>query len=302
MLQIDDIEPLDRVTAALAPQLPMSMPMPRLPGSTAPRTIARMTRFRVRHDIPPIYDAYLKLLHPIRENLDVPDFEETWDAWDRARRDPKPAGLSPMLDIVRGVGTLQRGCPDHAHPARRILWRDLADRFGVRMRPTISAHAFTEAFPGGSWPRRLVGPSEGHMEPEDAAVLTSHLRRHTPVGWCWLYFWCLTTKDGAQRLFRGDLSELPDAWVAHEMLRLSPTRWFPDDLSWSVYTDYDSTETLVGCSRRLADELLADSRIEIVEVASDTPIGRWAEREPDPDDGILLVEDEGDEPRSEAGD
>lgn len=292
MIEIHDTGPLDRLTAALAPALPL--PPPRLHDGAIAQSVQRMTRWRVRHDIPPIYDAYLKLLHPIWENLEVSDFEETWDAWDKARRGPKPAGLASIRDIVWGVGTLRRGSPDHTYPARRILWRELADRFGVRMRPTISADAFAEVFPGGSWPRRLVGPSEGQLEPEDAAVLAAHLRRHTPVGWCWLYFWCLTTQDGAQRLFRGDLSELPDAWVAHEMLRLSPTRWFPDDLSWSVFTDYDSAETLLGCSRRLADDLLADPRIEVVEIASDTPLGRWAEREPRPDEGVVLVEDLGD--------
>lgn len=299
MIQIHDTESLDRLTAALAPRLPF--PPPRFDDGAEPKAIRRMTRWRVRHDIPPIYDAYLKLLHPIWENLEVPDFEETWDAWDCVQRGPKPADLSPMLDAVWGVGTLQHGSPDHAFPARRILWRDLADRFGVRMRPTISAQAFSEAFPGGSWPRRLVGPSEGHLEPEDAAVLTSHLRRHTPAGWCWLYFWYLTISDGTDRLFRADLSELPAAWLDHEKLHLSPTRWFPDDQSWSVYTDYDGSETLLGCSRGLADDLLADPRIEVVEVASDTPLGRWAEREPRPDEGIVLVEDLGDGGAENAG-
>lgn len=291
MMQVDDTTPLERVTAALAPQLESAPSRACEPGGTS-----RQTRWRVRHDIPPIYDAYLKLLHPIWENLEVPDFDETWDTWDKAHRGPKPSFLSPILDILWGVGTLQRGSPDHDFPARRIMWRDLATRFGVRMCPTMSARTFTMAFPGGSWPRRLVGPSEGRLEPEDAAVLMSHLRRHTPSDWCWLYFWCLTTRDQTERLYRAELSELPDAWVADATLRLSPTRWFPDDLSWSVYTDYDASETLVGCNRELADDLIADPRIEVVEVAADTPIGRWAEREPDPTEKIELVEDRGDAP------
>lgn len=286
-MQETDDRAFERMKAALSP-LPLQPPPPALHGSPSCGTVERVPRYRVRHDVPPIYDAYLKLLHPIWENLDIPDFEETWDMWDKAQ--PKPEGLHPMVEIF-GRATLQRSSPGQPFRRRRISWRSLGRLYGVEMRPTISVDAFTQMFPDGSWPRRLVGPSEGRMAPEAADALAGHLARHTPNGRCRLYFWLLTACDMVDHHFLADLAELPSAWIEDDNLHASPTYWFAEDLSWTVYTDWDSSETLIGGSRALADDLLRDPTIECIEVTADTPLGRYAERDPRPDENVVIVED-----------
>lgn len=44
----------------------------------------------------------------------------------------------------------------------------------------------------------------------------------------------------------------------------SPSAWWPSDHAWAVSNDCDLDSTLVGGTRALVDELLADDRIEVL--------------------------------------
>ena len=45
---------------------------------------------------------------------------------------------------------------------------------------------------------------------------------------------------------------------------LSPTAWWPTDHAWATSTNTDLDSTLVGGTRALVDDLLADDRLEVL--------------------------------------
>jgi hypothetical protein len=69
-------------------------------------------------------------------------------------------------------------------------------------------------------------------------------------------------------LFRGQVEDV---------VRFSDGRWYqspplrwPDDRSWFVHTETDSTSTHLGGSRALIDELVGEQTLESFEVEPDT--------------------------------
>jgi hypothetical protein len=74
--------------------------------------------------------------------------------------------------------------------------------------------------------------------------------------------------------WRGHLAAIrPDAWIPtpdeqFESLAphqwQSPSAWWPDDRAWATSNDTDLDSTLVGGSRALVDDLLADERLEVL--------------------------------------
>lgn len=51
-----------------------------------------------------------------------------------------------------------------------------------------------------------------------------------------------------------------DMWAEHQWQ--SPSAWWPADHAWATSNDTDLDSTLVGGSRALVDDLLADDRLE----------------------------------------
>jgi hypothetical protein len=51
----------------------------------------------------------------------------------------------------------------------------------------------------------------------------------------------------------------------------SPTLWWPDDRSWFVHTEIDGMSTYLGGSRRLVDRLVGEQLLESFEVRPDSP-------------------------------
>jgi hypothetical protein len=67
------------------------------------------------------------------------------------------------------------------------------------------------------------------------------------------------------KVFVGELS-LGTANLAPEPWRTLANSWWPQDLSWFVYTGYDFAETFVGGSEALAQALLDDPGLEAYRV------------------------------------
>ncbi len=68
--------------------------------------------------------------------------------------------------------------------------------------------------------------------------------------------------EGQEPPPRTTLDELFATMAPHEWQ--SPSQWWPADRAWATSNDTDLDSTLVGGSRALIDELLADDRLEVL--------------------------------------
>lgn len=216
--------------------------------------------------VPPIFSAYAKLFHPIYEDLSVFDRQISWDRLESA----EPGDLSPMHEIVAKHSTLVYGGPETSAPLHPISWRELAERYGLHYTPTLNVSSFSRRFPGGSWPRYLIGPREGHLEDRTRDALADILATEDNSAECFFYFWTLaTTNWEGSLLYRGSLLNIAAFSAMTDQVNSTPTYWFPPDHAWLVSSDYDSPFTLIGGSESLIDRLIGSDVLECVRVAPD---------------------------------
>ncbi len=234
----------------------------------------------VAHCIPPVFPRYAKIFHPIYEDLSVEDETLTWQ--EAARTEPTGPKTRTAQDIqdVLSTSTLVYGTAGPGSRPVRIRWAEAARRLGVPFVPTLSSWSFTRQFPGGSWPRYLIGPEEGNLAIVERDALASILRQNANVDRCLFHFWFLATADWKKDLlFEGtldDASRFPDE-ISN--VRSTPTHWFPEDRSWLVCTDHDLTFTLVGGPDPLIRELLDHHALECVSVQPGTRVDWRADLE-----------------------
>jgi len=223
--------------------------------------------------VPPVFEAYLKLLHPVYEDLSVADRELSWD---QAEGAAEAAHTDEAVGALLGSSVLVRGRPEGGFPSRRVRWAELAERYGVPLTPEVSAWCFSRRFPQGSWPRYLVGPEEGNVEPELLQPLLEVLRAHRPAEQ--VYFrWDViaTTACESDLLYVGELEELLGI-ASRVEAHGSPTHWWPADRSWCVCTDWDLTFSLLGGSAELIGDVAARWELESVALTPRTRVDRAA--------------------------
>jgi hypothetical protein len=230
----------------------------------------------VAHCLPSIYPAYAKVFHAIYEDLSVQDDQLTWQDEDKARApgpEPKTETQRALAEALSGSTLVYGG----ARPDARLVqlrWAELTRRLGMPFVPTLSAASFTRQFPGGSWPRHLIGPDEGNLVGSERAALVSILRGHTETDRILFRFWFLATTDwgGGDKMFEGTLDEadlFPDKRLG---VRCTPTHWFPENRRWLVCSDYDLTFSLVGGSEHMIQQLLDHPALECVRVVPNTRV------------------------------
>jgi hypothetical protein len=61
------------------------------------------------------------------------------------------------------------------------------------------------------------------------------------------------------------------------VFRVTPQLWWPEDQRWFVATDQDSEFTLVGADAKIASVLVAQTGLEIYEVAWSDRIDEWGD-------------------------
>ena len=234
----------------------------------------------VAHCIPPIFPRYVKILHPIYEDLSVQNEDLTWQDDAGVKPAVSQTEIGQIIQDALSRSTLvYGGVEPGSHPVR-IRWAELARRLGMPFAPTLSSWSFTRRFPGGSWPRRLIGPDEGTLASVERDALISVLRRHTNPDRCFFHFWYLATSEWTEDLlFEGSLNDAGQFPDEAPNVRCTPTHWFPQDRSWLVCTDYDSTFTLVGGPERLICELLDHRALEGVAVQPGTRVDCEADLE-----------------------
>ena len=187
----------------------------------------------IRHLLPDQFESYYKILHPMYRDTSVSDTTRTWRNNDRI--------------IDRNL--------------ERVSWRDVANKYSVPYHRQINSYAYTAAF-GGKWPRYLVAADEGTLDRVLLSAVSDVLARYTSsTKWYCEYFLVATKELRSDELYVGTKFDLMSA---NEQTGCSagPEYWWPEDRAWCVCTDYDLDFTIVGSSRKAAEDIANTSGIE----------------------------------------
>ncbi|MCZ6745303.1 MAG: hypothetical protein O7D31_11610 [Alphaproteobacteria bacterium] len=207
----------------------------------------RRTDYHVSHVIPPVYEAYCKLLHPMHLDPAIEDETVLWIE--------RP---NEMADPVKLQGV-------------RILWRNVADKYGMDFDAAVNHSYLQIKFPRRDWPRYIIRPSHGIDDMETCARLVKVLAEWTENQSCFFFYICYATVgSGADLLFRGKLKEVT-SFLDRDDLHAVPTYWWPADRSWCVWADPDICHSLIGGPEPLINSLLGDDVLECIRVQESTP-------------------------------
>ena len=169
------------------------------------------------------------------------------------------------------MASSRKGKPSGTLPGRPRSVRHLSQ--ANLSKRGLSSASFTRQFPGGSWPKYLIGPQEGTLASVERDALMSVLHRHTGIDRCLFHCWWLATSEWKDDLlFEGVLDDARRFPDDVQDVHYTPTYWFPENRSWLVCTDYDLTFTLVGGPELLVHELLDHHTLECVSVQPETRV------------------------------
>jgi hypothetical protein len=224
--------------------------------------------FRVRDLVPPVFDAYARILHHLWLPGDVRDSSGTWA--DRAkqvghvlgpetgRKDLEVGGDAPWSIHEGSISESELGAlirvldPEGAKPP---AWLALWSGFG-----SLGPGSSYLLLAGGSMWQRLAA-ARIRLTERIAQRRAQMAARKVPT-------FSLLHGNRSYFLFRGDLD---DAIRLHREFQFHPpTLWWPDDRSWFVHTEIDAMSTYLGGSRGLIDRLVGEQILESFEVQEDT--------------------------------
>jgi hypothetical protein len=201
-----------------------------------------------------------------------------------------PGGFDAYVRLLHPIGTRKDA------ESIRVRWSEVAAWSGQALDRDSQFHAIAVSRDGSEQPPpwQAAKPLPGSLEPDDAGALIDVLGRHTTTpGRCWFCIWEGYGWGGEASLaHRAELAgHLADPPIPAEVLAgprvqlpwrdyflysgpidaalafvdseaQTPNLFWPEDRAWCVATEIDLSSTYVGGSRRLADELVADRRIE----------------------------------------
>jgi hypothetical protein len=190
--------------------------------------------------VPPVFDAYARVLHPAIRFEGDDDVEVSWAAV--ARLNDRRAHRLMQWPAITGSWDFV------AEDDQPELWND--------------------------------SPAEGHLLESVAGRLAAVLARHTAdPGDCWFAAWTDPPPDPTTvvlgrrlyRLVRGPVA-LAAANFAAEPAEQGPSLWFPADRAWCVVTDIDLMSTYVGGSAAAMAAVLDDVGLEAWPAEPDDPV------------------------------
>jgi len=191
----------------------------------------------VRHCVPSKFPSYAKVFHPIYT-------------------DP------PSRGRIKG---------------KRVLWRELAQRFSLEFHPEINASFFAPVSQEGTWIENLIGPDKGHLDEDTCGVLIDTLERFTGQHQCWFYYTGISISGYEPRLYHGDIQDIIGLTKLDGAMA-PPEYWWPDDRSWCIYSDWDLTFTIVAGPSELIRLCADNSALEAVPVTASTRVDDLADR------------------------
>ncbi len=229
--------------------------------TSGPRTPNWAGNF-VSHLIPPVFEAYAKILHRVEayyENIDNP----LTPAEIAILKIPRCEPIKSFIENRRANST-----------GNRVRWRELAELLDVTFAPEICLEWYRKKLQDRvCWSRFLSGPVDGTLHEEECSELALTLGPFTEGKECFFRFseWALINSQ--PRLFKGALNEVCGFL---EDRRLGFEYWWPRDQSWCVCSDYDLHFTIVGGPKALTAGLLASNELECIEITAKTRIDVFA--------------------------
>ncbi len=218
----------------------------------------------VSHLMPPIFEAYAKVLHGIEscyENIDNP-------------LTPNEISILeiPACEELRSLVESRRA----QARGSRIKWKELAEVLNVPFTHEICHEWYRKKLDEGCWPRFLYGPADGLLNSEECRALISILQPFSGDGQCFFRF-AEMPFIGTDKtlLFQGALDKL-ESFLKSGAYQFTPEYWWPPNRSWCVCSDYDLMFTVVGGPRKLISALLSSDVLECLEVTSQTRIDSFA--------------------------
>ena len=174
---------------------------------------------------------------------------------------------------------------------RQERWTDVALRNGRIVHSTMQFHQISTPrgqAPKGN-PRTGQEPREGTLALEQRRALVEVLRNETDTpAQCWFCMW-----EGFGGLDESVIPERVELPGRNYLLYTgnidralesptgpfdqSPNLWWPEDRAWFVASEIDFAWTYVGGARGLIATLVADARLEALEVALDTKVDYMAD-------------------------
>jgi hypothetical protein len=223
----------------------------------------RMDRpLRVRDLIPPMFDAYARILHQPRT---ADEGQPSSGAWSR-RAVELGYGFDPTASWWDVIGTPPFGAESgdpmpeigsltkheveslasvlDASDGQDACWFGIWSGWGF-----LSPRGHAELRPRRSWFSELRERRRGERQPRRSAERMSPQMRVIGEP-CFLIRG--TVNDAARFTF--------DGWFQ------SPTLWWPDDRTWFVHTHIDAMSSYLGGPRDAVDRLTAEQVFEVFEV------------------------------------
>ena len=228
--------------------------------------------FRVRHLVPPVFDAYARILHRPRRPDDIRDPTGTWA--ERAAALGRDLGPETTWWALLGTAPYDSGT-DHGPDEGRLNETEVA-----ALASFLGAHT---ADPSACWFALWSGFgifSTGSSLLRAGGTLAQPLgtlrvrrgewkanRRAERARARLATFPLLGQSGRSYVLMKGAVSDAIrfsfDGWFQ------SPTLWWPEDRSWFVHTEIDGMSTYVGGPRSLVDSLVGEQILESFEVDPD---------------------------------
>ena len=109
------------------------------------------------------------------------------------------------------------------------------------------------------------------MDEDECAELVAALAPHAIDQACYFYYDSSAKSGGGETLYQGEVADV-DVLAGEGEYYLTPTYWWPEGKSWTVFTDPDYTFTLVGGPQALIDSILKSEHLEAVAVELTTRI------------------------------
>jgi hypothetical protein len=233
-------------------------------------------QFRVRDLIPPVFEAYARILHRPSKPTDGRIPTSSWA--ERAAELGRELGSKTNWDELKGPNS-DEGQRDDWGPGEGSL----IEQEAKTLASVLSGHTATPLecwfamwsgwgdLSGGSSAlyRRGGGPIaellirwRNRLESWQARREAARLKTFPLLG----------QSGRSYLLFNGPVDDAARFHLGYRFQ--SPALWWPDDRAWFVHTEIDGTSTYVGGSRSMIDRLVEEQILESFEV--------------DPDDRALL--------------
>jgi hypothetical protein len=231
-------------------------------------------RFRVRDLVPPVFEAYARILHETQIEDRGRLRAGTWAAraaalrralgpettWSDIGVAPFDGGMDPPTPLEGSLSErevailcalLERVTSDP-----RACWFGLWSGFGF-LTPGGASYLRVPETLRERWARRRIRRAErkaGREAERALARLTT--------------FDLLGHSGRAYLLMRGAVADARR--FLFDSRFQSPTLWWPEDRAWFVHTEIDAMSTYLGGSRALIDRLVGEQVLESFEIQPDT--------------------------------